>query len=166
MWNSFCSLGIQRYTWNSFRLMRFCCPFVTAPCCTLQLPDWWPVTIVKGGRPANLLVSTMDSEWGKKLFGKALIRSISQPIWKVCCPVSMLQHAWLIRHKLPYAISHCVYASCIISGVICSYNRLVVPAAAGMIVNLLCACLIVVLRQCYVRIPANRVGVCPHPIGN
>lgn len=47
-----------------------------------KLPDWWPVTIVKGGRPANLLVSTMDSEWGKKLFGKALIRSISQPIWK------------------------------------------------------------------------------------
>ena len=48
-----------------------------------QLPQWLPVTIVKGGRPANLLVGTMESEWGKKLFAKALIRSIAQPVWKV-----------------------------------------------------------------------------------
>ena len=49
----------------------------------MQLLEWWPFTIVKGGRPANLLASSLDSEWGKKLFGKALIRSIAQPLWKV-----------------------------------------------------------------------------------
>jgi hypothetical protein len=77
----------------------------------LQLPQWLPVSIVKGGRPANLLVGTMESEWGKKLFGKALIRSIAQPLWKVShvlaspvayrpsicccrtqCAIAMLQH--------------------------------------------------------------------------
>ncbi|KAL3137038.1 hypothetical protein ABBQ32_006625 [Trebouxia sp. C0010 RCD-2024] len=47
-----------------------------------KLLEWWPFTIVKGGRPANLLASSLESEWGKKLFGKALIRSIAQPIWK------------------------------------------------------------------------------------
>ncbi|DBB13660.1 hypothetical protein WJX82_004828 [Trebouxia sp. C0006] len=52
--------------------------FVTNP----KLPQWLPFSIVKGGRPANLLVGTMESEWGKKLFGKALIRSIAQPLWK------------------------------------------------------------------------------------
>jgi len=49
----------------------------------LQLPQWLPVSIMKGGRPANLLVGSMESDWGKKLFGKALVRSIAQPLWKV-----------------------------------------------------------------------------------
>ena len=51
----------------------------------MQVPiQWLPVSIVKGGRPANLLVNSMESEWGKKLFAKTLIRSIAQPVWKVC----------------------------------------------------------------------------------
>ena len=50
----------------------------------MQLPiQWLPVSVVKGGGPANLLVSAMESEWGKKLFGKTLIRSIAQSVWKV-----------------------------------------------------------------------------------
>lgn len=50
--------------------------------CNPKLPQWIPVSIVKGSRPTNLLVGVMDTEWGKKLFGKTLVRSIAQPIWK------------------------------------------------------------------------------------
>ena len=59
--------------------------------CFVQLPQWIPVSIVKGSRPTNLLVGVMDSEWGKKLFGKTLVRSIAQPIWKVCLHA---MHMW------------------------------------------------------------------------
>ena len=48
-----------------------------------QLPRWYPFSISKGGRPANLLVNSMGSEWGQLLFGKTLVRSLAQPIWKV-----------------------------------------------------------------------------------
>ena len=64
-------------------------------CACMQLPQWLPVSIVKGGRPANLLVGSMESEWGKKLFGKALVRSIAQPIWKV----STLVHVYMTTTK-------------------------------------------------------------------
>ena len=52
--------------------------------CFVQLPQWIPVSIVKGSRPTNLLVGLLESDWGKKLFGKTLVRSIAEPVWKVC----------------------------------------------------------------------------------
>ena len=47
----------------------------------LQIPGWNPVTIVKGGPAANALCRGLDSEWGKKLVGKTLIRNIAQSIY-------------------------------------------------------------------------------------
>ena len=52
-------------------------------CSYMQLPQWLPLSIVKGGQAANLLVRSMDSDWGRKLFGKTLIRNIAQAVYKV-----------------------------------------------------------------------------------
>eukprot|EP00877_Chromochloris_zofingiensis_P000020 jgi/Chrzof1/10018/Cz04g24090.t1 len=43
---------------------------------------WFPVTIVKGGSPANILVKTCQSEWGRKLFQGTLVRNIGESINK------------------------------------------------------------------------------------
>jgi hypothetical protein len=51
-------------------------------CRNPKLPQWLPLSIVKGGQAANLLVRSMDSEWGRKLFGKTLIRNIAQAVYK------------------------------------------------------------------------------------
>ena len=48
----------------------------------LQIPGWNPVTIVKGGPAANALCRGLDSEWGRKLVGKTLIRNIAQSIYQ------------------------------------------------------------------------------------
>ena len=40
------------------------------------------MTIVKGGPAANALCRGLDSEWGRKLVGKTLIRNIAQSIYQ------------------------------------------------------------------------------------
>eukprot|EP00884_Botryococcus_braunii_P021387 jgi/Botrbrau1/7932/Bobra.9_2s0092.1 len=47
-----------------------------------KFPTWYPLSIVKGGNAANLLVRAMESEWGRKLYGKTLIRNIGQAVYK------------------------------------------------------------------------------------
>lgn len=44
---------------------------------------WVPLTIVKGGQAANFLVKAMESEWGRKLYAKTLIKNIGQAVYKV-----------------------------------------------------------------------------------
>lgn len=48
----------------------------------MQIPGWNPVTVVKGGPAANALCRGLDSEWGRKLVGKTLIRNIAQSIYQ------------------------------------------------------------------------------------
>ena len=52
--------------------------------CWLQLPQWVPLSVVKGGQAANLLVQQLQSGWGMKLFGNTLVRNIGQVVYKVC----------------------------------------------------------------------------------
>ncbi len=42
-----------------------------------------PLSIVKGGQSANVLVKTMESEWGKKLYSRTLVSNIAQAVYKV-----------------------------------------------------------------------------------
>lgn len=44
---------------------------------------WIPLSIVKGGQSANVLVQYMANDWGNKLWGKTLIRNIAAGVYKV-----------------------------------------------------------------------------------
>lgn len=50
--------------------------------CCLQLPQWYPLSIVKAGAAANSLVAGLNSQWGRKLYGKTLVRNIAKAIYK------------------------------------------------------------------------------------
>ena len=41
-----------------------------------KFPQWYPLSVVKGGSAANALVKAMKSELGKKLSGNTLVRNI------------------------------------------------------------------------------------------
>lgn len=43
---------------------------------------WIPLSIVKGGQAANLLVKACESEWGRKLYSNTLIRNIGLAVYK------------------------------------------------------------------------------------
>jgi len=47
-----------------------------------KLPQWVPLSVVKGGQAANLLVQQLQSGWGMKLFGNTLVRNIGQVVYK------------------------------------------------------------------------------------
>ena len=53
-------------------------------CSCLQLPQWCPLSVVKGGQAANLLIRSMDSPWGLKMFGNTLVRNIATVVYQVC----------------------------------------------------------------------------------
>lgn len=42
-----------------------------------------PLSVVKGGQAANVLVQSLQTAWGLKLFGNTLIRNIGQVVYKV-----------------------------------------------------------------------------------
>jgi hypothetical protein len=44
---------------------------------------WVPLTITKGGQAANFLVKALQSEWGRKLYAKTLLKQISQSVYRV-----------------------------------------------------------------------------------
>ena len=47
-----------------------------------QLPQWVPLSVVKGGTSANLLVKSMETEWGRKLYAKTLVSNIGAAVYK------------------------------------------------------------------------------------
>lgn len=47
-----------------------------------EVSQWIPLSILKGGQGANLLVAALESEWGRKLYGKTLLRQIGMAITK------------------------------------------------------------------------------------
>jgi hypothetical protein len=44
----------------------------------VKFPQWYPLSVVKGGSAANLLTRAMEYEFGRMLYGKTLIRNIGQ----------------------------------------------------------------------------------------
>lgn len=47
-----------------------------------KLLQWMPLSIMKGGAAANLLVKSQEVEIGKKLYGNALIENVAKAIYK------------------------------------------------------------------------------------
>lgn len=47
-----------------------------------KLPQWVPLTIMKGGGPANLLVKGLDSDLGRALAMKTLTNNIGQAVYR------------------------------------------------------------------------------------
>lgn len=43
-----------------------------------KFPQWYPLSVVKGGSAANTLIRAMEYDFGKLLYGKTLIRNIGQ----------------------------------------------------------------------------------------
>ncbi|KAF5831632.1 hypothetical protein DUNSADRAFT_12792 [Dunaliella salina] len=43
---------------------------------------WLPLSVVKGGPAANYLLKAMESEWGRKLYSKTLLRQIGMAIYR------------------------------------------------------------------------------------
>ena len=41
-----------------------------------KFPQWYPLSVVKGGAQANVLLKAMQNDFGKLLYGKTLIRQI------------------------------------------------------------------------------------------
>lgn len=46
------------------------------------LPRWVPLSIMNGGGPANTLVRSLDSGWGRALFSNVIVRSVGQALYK------------------------------------------------------------------------------------
>uniref|UniRef100_A0A061S8D6 Metalloendopeptidase family-saccharolysin & thimet oligopeptidase n=1 Tax=Tetraselmis sp. GSL018 TaxID=582737 RepID=A0A061S8D6_9CHLO len=47
-----------------------------------KLPQWYPLSVVKGGTAANMLVKSMSGNFAKDTFKKTLIRNIGQVVYK------------------------------------------------------------------------------------
>ncbi|KAK9842444.1 hypothetical protein WJX81_000494 [Elliptochloris bilobata] len=47
-----------------------------------KFPQWYPLSVVKGGQAANVLVKAMESELGRKLSGNSLVRNIGTVVYK------------------------------------------------------------------------------------
>lgn len=73
-----------------------------------KFPQWYPLSVVKGGAQANVLLRAMQNDLGKLLYGKTLIRnigSVSYPPYfcTVCCARSSLR-----RQAVSDAASCCI----------------------------------------------------------
>ncbi len=49
----------------------------------MSVPKWMPVSVISGGAAANNLVTNLDTEWGRKLYSKLLIRQLANGVYKV-----------------------------------------------------------------------------------
>lgn len=49
---------------------------------TLNVPRWYPLSIVTGGTTAKMMVGAMKNDWGKKLYEGTLTRNIAGVIYK------------------------------------------------------------------------------------
>ena len=65
-----------------------------------KFPQWYPLSVVKGGAQANVLLKAMQNDFGKLLYGKTLIRNIGSvswhsPPWSPTVPSSAVTRAQL-----------------------------------------------------------------------
>lgn len=47
-----------------------------------KLPQWVPLSVVKGGTAANMLVKGLDSDWMKDTTAKTLVQNIGKAVYK------------------------------------------------------------------------------------
>lgn len=47
-----------------------------------KLLQWMPLSVMKGGGPANMLVKAMENDLGKKMYGNTLIENVGNAIYK------------------------------------------------------------------------------------
>lgn len=47
-----------------------------------KLPQWMPLSVMKGGGPANMLVKALENDLGKKLYGNTLMENVGKAIYK------------------------------------------------------------------------------------
>ena len=71
----------------------------------MQFPQWYPLSIVKAGPAANALVRGLDTQWGKLLYGKTLVRLTSLS-WALGSPAALVGLQLSASH-LPAVIYVC-----------------------------------------------------------
>lgn len=47
-----------------------------------KLLQWMPLSVMKGGGPANMLVKSLENDLGKKLYGNTLVTNVAKAIYK------------------------------------------------------------------------------------
>lgn len=47
-----------------------------------KLPQWMPLSVMKGGGPANMLVKSLENDLGKSLYGNTLVDNVGRAIYK------------------------------------------------------------------------------------
>ncbi|KAI8106793.1 hypothetical protein M9434_001447 [Picochlorum sp. BPE23] len=47
-----------------------------------KLLQWMPLSVMKGGGPANMLVKAMENDLGKKMYGNTLVENVGNAIYK------------------------------------------------------------------------------------
>lgn len=43
----------------------------------MQRSQWFPVSVIKGGAALDSLLKGCQTDWGKRLYGKTLIRNVA-----------------------------------------------------------------------------------------
>ena len=109
-----------------------------------KFPQWYPLSVVKGGAQANVLLRAMQNDLGKLLYGKTLIRNIgsvsSAPYFRSVCSAG----SSLLRQAVSDAASCCIAghsSQCVLDGLHA------ILALCGCILGILdTICMIVVSR--------------------
>ena len=68
-----------------------------------KFPQWYPLSVVKGGAQANVLLRAMQNDLGKLLYGKTLIRnigSVSSPLLPHCVYILLWEQPVKARRYL------------------------------------------------------------------
>jgi len=47
-----------------------------------KLPSWAPLTIIKGGTAANMMVKSQESEMGRKMYGDTIVKNLAEALYK------------------------------------------------------------------------------------
>lgn len=47
-----------------------------------KLLQWMPLSVMKGGGPANMLVKALENDLGKKMYGNTLVENVGNAIYK------------------------------------------------------------------------------------
>ena len=78
-----------------------------------KFPQWYPLSVVKGGAQANVLLKAMQNDFGKLLYGKTLIRNIGSVSWlslythRRAYPGQCLQSEVCITYTNPLLVMLC-----------------------------------------------------------
>lgn len=82
-----------------------------------QLPKWVPLSIIKGGTSANMLVKSLESDWGNRMFKGQLVNNMAprSTRWVPC--MTCLQPPYGMRAFAVLLTTHAKVNACVLFAV-------------------------------------------------